>query len=57
MLKRWNAGWRLVCLGVGLVGCEPELTPGLGITVLVCGVMSLPLLMKWSSAKARVKWE
>lgn len=29
----------------------------LGISLLVCGVMSLPLLMKWSSAKARVRWE
>ena len=37
MAKRWNAWGRAWCLGLGLLGCEPEITPGLGITVLVEG--------------------
>src|SRR5690349_21418293 len=37
MPKRWNAWGRAWWLSLGLLGCEPELTPGLGITVLVEG--------------------
>lgn len=28
----------------------------LGITVLTCGIVSIPIISKWRSAQARVKW-